>query len=88
MNSIHHKLANFIMEHYQETPDAGEESELLGALAYQAGGIIAHLGGPDAPENITEFVLEEFVKLVRDGRAVLKGGESDVGDSRFDGFRA
>jgi hypothetical protein len=78
MHSIHTKLATFITEHYRETPDAGRESDLLGALAYQSGGVIAHLGGPNAPDEITEFVLDEFVKLVRDGirdaRQIMRGG--------------
>ena len=78
MHAILSKLANLIMEQYQETPDASHESDLLGALAYQSGGVIAHLGGPNVPNEVTEFVLDEFVKLVRDGirdgRAVLRGG--------------
>ncbi len=78
MHAIHTKLANLIMKQYQETPDASHESELLGGLGYQSGIIIAHLGGPNAPDGLTEFVLDEFVKLVRDGirdgRAILRGG--------------
>jgi hypothetical protein len=78
MHAIHTKLAIFITEHYRETPDASHETELLGALAYQSGGVIAHLGGPNVPDEVTEFVLDEFVKLVRDGirdaRQILRGG--------------
>lgn len=79
-SSIQHKLAIFISEHFQETPSAEKEAELLGALAHQAGGIIAYLGGPDAPIGMTELVLDEFVALVRrgieSGQKIMKGGES------------
>jgi hypothetical protein len=79
MKTIAQKLADFIGENYKESEDASIEAELLGALAYQAGGILAHLGGPEAPEEITEWTIQEFVKLVRqgviDGRKIMKGGD-------------